>query len=126
MSKTWNREASKDKWHRRRAAGQCGRCGGVPEEGRAQCRPCADATAKANLARWRAKHPDAGSYTTDSYLSPRDKAMLANGRCERCHLLKPCVCLPTIQELATARVGEGGRAPGGTNHGGTSKQGARC
>ena len=48
------------------------------------------------------------------------------GRCERCHLLKPCVCLPTIQELATSRRGESSCVgPAHASHSGNATSGSR-
>lgn len=110
-----------------RRQGKCGWCGREPIEGKSLCAKCV-MRQRAKNAAWRAKKKAALGKDTNpegDRLGRRSNSdLLAAGRCERCHLLKPCVCLPTIQEVATSRVGEGGREPMGANHGGTSKQGA--
>lgn len=39
-------------------------------------------------------------------VTPLDRKLSALGRCARCHLLNPCVCLPTIYDVASMRFGE--------------------
>lgn len=91
-----------------RAAGKCGWCGKDPLPGKTLCERCGEksrAKNKAYHAKKRAGQIE-GTYNQGKMSSARLSAL---GRCARCHLLNPCVCLPTIQEVAIGRR-DGGSA----------------
>lgn len=92
-----NRVAAKQRMIDKHARGECRSCPNPTEPGKSRCVPCRLRHGISQRA-WRSHSVD---YTPK--LTAADAKLLAHGRCARCHLLNPCVCLPTIQELAAAR-----------------------
>lgn len=84
-------------WRSLRAQGKCGWCGGAPIEGKSMCQPCLSKAALKN------REYRAGQRDGQPTGGKRWAGLTALGRCARRHLLLPCVCLPTIEEVATGR-----------------------
>jgi len=120
----WTEEKNRSEaWKRmrdKRARGECRSCPGPTEPGKSRCRGCRKRHQESQK-KWRAHSAD-----SETRLTPADMRLAAAGRCDRCHLLKPCVCLPTIQEIAVSRAGESSCiGPAHASHSGNAKGGSR-
>ncbi len=120
MTKAWMREYKRNREREKKRLGLCRNCPEPALPGRMRCAKHQEMQRLYN----KAYRDDGREDDSPAVWSAADKKLAANGRC-KCGLLLPCHgCGPTIEELATSRVGEGGIAPRPTNHGGTAKTGA--
>lgn len=121
MTKEWMRKYKRERERAKKSIGQCRNCPLPAMPGRTRC-----AYHQERQRLYNKNYRDAGREDDDSpaIWSAADRKLADAGRC-KCGLLLPChSCGPTIEELATSRVGEGGIAPRASSHSGNPKTGA--